>query len=80
MQKLSKNSLADLFPQLVAEWDYERNNNMAPEMFQSGSSQKVWWKFRRKLRNTVLNPWMSAVRKSFKDAFIVRYSGGKIVK
>ena len=44
MQKLKKDSLADLHPELLSEWDYEKNHGLTPQMFKSGSSQKVWWK------------------------------------
>ena len=38
------NDLATLFPELIEEWDYEKNNNKKPEMFMRGSCKKVWWK------------------------------------
>ena len=38
------NDLATLFPKLIEEWDYEKNNNKKPEMFMRGSFKKVWWK------------------------------------
>jgi hypothetical protein len=44
MQELKKDSLADLHPELLREWDYEKNNGLTPRMFKSGSTQKVWWK------------------------------------
>jgi hypothetical protein len=44
MQELKKDSLADLHPELLDEWDYEKNNGLTPQMFKAGSTQKVWWK------------------------------------
>jgi len=38
------NSLAYKFPELIKEWDYEKNGNLKPENISSGSSRKVWWK------------------------------------
>ena len=36
--------LQNKFPDLVKEWDYEKNGFMKPEQFQFGSHVKVWWK------------------------------------
>lgn len=44
MQNLKVESLADLYPELSAEWDYEKNSPLTPSMFKPGSTQKVWWK------------------------------------
>ncbi len=38
-----KKSLAVVRPDLAAEWDYEKNQGLTPEMFPSGSHAKVWW-------------------------------------
>lgn len=44
--KLSEdgNSIKSLYPNLVLEWDHEKNGSLKPEMFSSGSGKKVWWK------------------------------------
>lgn len=39
-----ENNLAVLFPDLLAEWDYEKNNPLKPEDLKPGSNIKVWWK------------------------------------
>ena len=39
-----KNNLATEHPEIVAEWDYEKNKNLKPEYFSSGSAEKCWWK------------------------------------
>ncbi|MBR2742254.1 MAG: zinc-ribbon domain-containing protein [Clostridia bacterium] len=36
-------SLASQFPELIAEWNYEKNVDISPEFLTSGSSKKVWW-------------------------------------
>ena len=36
------NSLQSLFPEVAAEWDYERNNG-TPAEYAAQSSKKVWW-------------------------------------
>lgn len=38
------NSLADLRPDLVREWNTEKNGSLRPEMFGINSNDKVWWK------------------------------------
>ena len=37
------NSLAELRPDLVAEWNYEKNGKLVPAMFGINSNDKVWW-------------------------------------
>ena len=37
------NDLASLYPDLAAEWNYERNGDLTPDMVACGSGQKVWW-------------------------------------
>ncbi|MBR3288576.1 MAG: hypothetical protein IKI71_02260 [Lachnospiraceae bacterium] len=38
-----KNSLQEVAPELVKEWDFEKNGNLKPDMIASGSSQSVYW-------------------------------------
>ena len=38
------NSLAENFPELLAEWDYEKNGDLKPSAVFSKSKIKVWWK------------------------------------
>lgn len=38
------NSLAELRPDLVKDWNYERNGNLKPTMFGINSNDYVWWK------------------------------------
>ena len=37
-------SIAVLHPELVTEWNYEKNGYLKPEMFSEYSGEKVWWK------------------------------------
>lgn len=39
-----KNDLSTTDPDIAAEWDYERNGNLRPNQFKSGSDKEVWWR------------------------------------
>lgn len=39
-----ENSLASTNPEIAAEWNYEKNAPLAPEMFMARSDRKVWWR------------------------------------
>lgn len=39
-----RNSLAYMFPELVKEWDYNKNGSLKPEDITRGCDKKVWWK------------------------------------
>ncbi len=41
--KINK-SLASTYPQLLKEWNYEKNKNLDPNKVSSGTHTKVWWK------------------------------------
>ena len=41
------NNLAIRFPELVPEWDVEKNGNLTPNMVMPGSRRKIWWKCSR---------------------------------
>ena len=38
------NSLVELKPDLVEEWNYAKNGNLRPDMFGINSNDYVWWK------------------------------------
>ena len=38
------NSLVELRPDLIAEWNSEKNGNLIPELFGINSNDRVWWK------------------------------------
>lgn len=44
----SDNNLAVTRPDLLAEWDYERNDSVRPESVAKSSRRKVWWRCRAK--------------------------------
>lgn len=46
-KKNNKASLAELRPDLVAEWDFEKNGDLRPEQVTAFSLRKVWWKCSR---------------------------------
>lgn len=37
-------TLEEEHPELVKEWNYEKNGTLTPDMFLSGGGDKVWWK------------------------------------
>ena len=39
-----KNNFAEVYPDLVRFWNYEKNNRLKPENFRSKSNESVWWK------------------------------------
>ena len=39
-----ENSIANLHPELLQEWDYEANGEVRPEYVNYGSVRKYWWK------------------------------------
>lgn len=36
--------LATTNPELIIEWDFDKNQEITPQMVKAGSSDKVWWK------------------------------------
>ena len=44
MSELENNSVAALFPELIEEWDVEKNKGLGPETFSARNNKKVWWK------------------------------------
>ena len=51
-------SLADLYPELIAEWDPEANGSLTPYRFKPHSGEKVWW-----LCKTCANKWWASIAK-----------------
>jgi len=39
-----ENSIESKNPNLLADWDYEKNNPLTPSLLPSGSNIRVWWK------------------------------------
>ena len=45
INKISRQgSFAAVFPDLLGDWNYEKNLNVSPESLTAGSGKKVWWK------------------------------------
>ena len=38
------NDIQSTSPELILEWDYEKNRGLSPTQFSRGSNQYVWWK------------------------------------
>ena len=41
---VGKNDLATTNPELLVEWDYEKNIDFTPQTIKAGSGYKVWWR------------------------------------
>jgi hypothetical protein len=41
---LGETDLATIHPELLSEWDYEKNGSKLPEHYTGGSNKKVWWR------------------------------------
>lgn len=39
-----QNDLATTYPDLAAEWHFEKNGDLLPNMITAGSEKRVWWK------------------------------------
>ena len=50
------NDLATTHPELLKEWNYEKNRKITPESITPGSGKKVWWKC-----NTCGHEWTAPV-------------------
>ena len=42
--KNGENTLFNLFPELISEWDYQKNISIDPKRITSRNNRKVWWK------------------------------------
>lgn len=42
--KIEEESIERLYPELISEWNTEKNKGLMPNMFTVGSNVKVWWK------------------------------------
>ena len=39
----TQNYLADFYPEIAAQWDYEKNGDLTPDKVGFGSHKNVWW-------------------------------------
>ena len=44
MNTLKENSVATVYPELIPEWDIEKNNGVDAFAFSAKNNKKVWWK------------------------------------
>ena len=44
IKSIKENSIADKYPEIAKEWNYELNKSLKPESFAYASNKKVWWK------------------------------------
>ena len=47
LHSIKENSITTKFPFLIDEWNYEKNGNLLPQNFTTGSNKKVWWRCSR---------------------------------
>lgn len=70
-------SLAENYPILIEEWDYERNSEFNPKQMSCGSEERVWWKCKKcghRWQNTIVkrtkrNQGCPECRKELKTSF-----------
>ena len=41
---MKKGSLAECYPELLVEWDYDKNTTLSPDVITPGTGKKAWWK------------------------------------
>lgn len=46
-ESIKENCIANVKPELLEEWNYEKNLNINPETVSSGSDIKYWWKCKK---------------------------------
>ena len=44
MALIGENDLVTTNPELIEEWDYEKNGDLKPENYKAGSNISVWWR------------------------------------
>ena len=44
VQSVKQNNFTVYHPEVLKDWDYEKNGDLKPENFMIGSNKKVWWK------------------------------------
>ncbi len=47
MNVLKDNSVESVFPELIEEWDVEKNEGITPDAFSARNRKKVWWKCKK---------------------------------
>ena len=44
MNILKENSVASVFPELIGEWDVDKNEGITPDAYSAKNNKKMWWK------------------------------------
>ena len=70
---VGENDIKTLFPKLIEEWDYSKNDKL-PEMFTTGSHAKVWW-----FCNVCKQSWEATIANRVRGAGCP-YCSGKVIK
>lgn len=68
------NDLQTVNPTLANEWNYEKNNGLAPVDVTPGSNKKVWWKCEKG------HEWQAMVCHRFKGSGCPYCAGNKVLK
>lgn len=80
------NDLASLRPDLAAEWNYERNVGVKPNMVICGSDKKVWWVQYVKNQETgeqIKYEWKAPINRRLQGSgnpYIITYKGEEYIK
>lgn len=80
------NDLASVRPDLAAEWNYERNVGIKPNMIICGSDKKVWWIQYVKNQKTgeqIKYEWKAPVNRRLQGSgnpYIITYKGEEYIK
>ena len=65
--------LGTMYPELIAEWDCERNGDMRPHNFTAASGKKVWWKCH------VGHSWQATIASRSRSGNGCPYCAGKAI-
>ena len=68
------NDLATTNPELITDWNYEKNNPLTPYDVGKGSEKKVWWKCEKG------HEWQQSINKRSKNSICPYCSNQKVLK
>lgn len=68
------NDLSTTYPDLIKEWDFDRNKQLKPYDFSKGSTRKVWW------RCNFGHSWLASIDKRTSGRGCPYCSGKKVMK
>lgn len=67
------NDFATQHPDLLCDWDYEKNGDLKPQNIMSGSAKKVWWKCPKG------HSTYNEIRYHSQNGHVCKYCGGKVL-